>query len=346
MKKFRLILFLLLAAAWSVEAATINVSNDPDNPGQYDNIRDAVDAASVGDTLIIAKGFYRESIDLDKKLVFIGPGIANVESLGRLCSECADLYGFTIRKEASGSSFIGIDAGFSILNDVNDIFIENCYVDGINLSNNGINNQQNILVINSLIKDRIVLYRPGSEMDNIVFTNNIMQNSNITGDNSIPNFDGMVIFRNNNFLQRNTKIFDRLKGVIFENNIFYKAEPQGCSECIFSNNLTFGNDNNNLIGENSENPGSLGTNNIINQDPLFTSYNGSGYRNTDDYNLQSGSPAIGAGKDGTDLGIYGGSYPWNIEVASIVPVVTSLTIPVGVVQEDGQLEFTFSAEKQ
>ena len=346
MKKFRLILFLLLAAAWGVEAATITVSNDPDNPGQYDDLQAAVDAASAGDTIIINKGYYRESINLMKKLVFIGPGIASVERLGSICSGCARLDRFTIRKEASGSSFIGVDAGFSIQNDVDDILIENCNIDRISLNNNNDNNQQNILVSNSLISSRIYLYRSGSEQNNFIFSNNIIQVADITGDNSLTDIEGRVIFKNNIFLQNGTELFDRIKGLVLENNIFYSAEPQGCNQCTFLHNLTFDNDNNNLIGEASENPNSVGEGNIIGQDPKFVNINQITFTNQNDYNLQSGSPAIGAGKDGTDIGIYGGSYPWNIEVATIVPVVTSLTIPVGVVQENGQLEFTFSAEKQ
>ncbi|MFW5761428.1 MAG: hypothetical protein ACOCXH_10655 [Cyclobacteriaceae bacterium] len=342
MKKFRLILFLLLAVAWGVEAATINVSKDPDNPGQYDDITDAMEAASSGDTLQISSGYYG-SPSITKKLVFIGQGEST--GFGRV----------TIREEASGSKFFGISFEAYIMNDTDDILIEKCKI-SFRFSNNFGINSQNIVVRNSIVERFIYLFFPGDELDSIYFENNIITtgilNSN-SGGSQVLDYKGEVVFKNNLFINVRTPFgnpaFRNVKKIILENNIFYNAEPVGCTECTFINNLTFDNENNNLLGSESENPNSVGSGNIIGQDPLFEDYAGEDIDDVEDFsvfNLQSTSPAKGAGTDGTDLGIYGGSFPWNIDVASIIPEVTSLIIEKGGVPINGQLEFTFSAEKQ
>ena len=63
----------------------------------------------------------------------------------------------------------------------------------------------------------------------------------------------------------------------------------------------------------------LNSNNNINKDPDFISYY--------NYHLSSGSPAIGAGQNGTDMGIYGGDTPyvdnWS-DSSSILPIITQI----------------------
>ena len=137
-----------------------------------------------------------------------------------------------------------------------------------------------------------------------------------------------------------------ITGAVLENNIFWASEPIGCEECSFNSNITYANFIENQEDFQQGNPNSTFTNNIVEQDPLFENYDGGFFEWSDNLNLKSNSPAIGAGIDGVNLGIYDGSYPWNISVDTIMPEVTSLAITESNVPEDGQLEFTFSAEKQ
>ena len=96
---------------------------------------------------------------------------------------------------------------------------------------------------------------------------------------------------------------------IYSNNIFHTFSPYNVdiTNCTFNNNISYNttNDNFNITGTNS------GGSNLVGQDPLFVSTGTSmNFEYIDDYNVQTGSPAINAGTDGTDIGIYGGSYPW------------------------------------
>ena len=364
MKKIRLILFLLLAAAWGVEAATITVSNDTDNPGEYDDLQAAVDAASAGDTILVSPSGINTSnraisygnVTINKKLTLLGPGI-NQETPGEAAfiigTITLDEQGPTL-PDASGTVIQGLvitspssGGEIRLRASLDDILIEKCYVKSINYSGDEFNN---VLIKNNIIK----FFRFGLDAENsenILFSNNIIE-ANVGGFFGI-NVYGNIVFRNNVFIGKNIDPegpfllpLRNMKNLILENNIFWAWEPGGCTECTFTNNLTYANFNNELIGENSNNPGSVGSGNIINQDPQFVNYDGGVFEYTDDFNLQTGSPAIGAGISGVDVGIYGGSYPWNIDVATIVPEVTSLIITESSVPEDGQLEFTFSAEKQ
>lgn len=45
-----------------------------------------------------------------------------------------------------------------------------------------------------------------------------------------------------------------------------------------------------------------------------------------DFNLQIQSPGINAGTDGTDIGIYGGAFPWKEGSIPINPHIQTKTI--------------------
>ena len=358
MKSLKLLLFILLAFTYTVQAATITVSLNPDDGAQYDDLQEAIDAAAAGDTIllhpIVTRFTSYGDANINKQLTLIGPGI-NDEVFG----EYATLNGIRFQEQgptlpdASGSEVIGLVCGFiSFSADISDIKIDKCKIGQLAISQWAL---KDIIVTNCLFKDNqfddaIFVTFDVENSENILISNNIITGQIEAFYTGTVNTQGALIIKNNVFIDQNVQsnnvVFQKLSGAVIENNIFYASEPQGCTECTFTNNLTYANFNNELIGENSNNPGSVGSGNIINQDPQFVQYDGGVFEWTDDFNLKSESPAIGAGISGTDLGIYGGSYPWNIDVGTIVPEVTSLTITESSVPEDGQLEFTFSAEKQ
>ena len=47
------------------------------------------------------------------------------------------------------------------------------------------------------------------------------------------------------------------------------------------------------------------------EDLIFIDPQGFTYNMKNDYRLRDSSPGKNAGKDGTDIGIYGGRYPWK-----------------------------------
>jgi hypothetical protein len=92
-----------------------------------------------------------------------------------------------------------------------------------------------------------------------------------------------------------------------------------------------------------------GSGNFNNTDPKFVNVNSTSSNNygTQDFHLLPASTAKGAATDLTDLGIYGGLYPWvsNIGVSNI-PQITQFNIANPNVATNGTLKVTVKAIKQ
>jgi hypothetical protein len=131
---------------------------------------------------------------------------------------------------------------------------------------------------------------------------------------------------------------------LFENNIFcfpginnygsWVSPIGGANNCIIKNNL--------LVNEPSFPIGTTNiySNNIIvsSSDSIFINQSGVIFNYLHDYHLKYTCPAKNAGSDGTDIGIYGGAFPWkegsipsnpHIQFKSIAPKTTNQnTLPI------------------
>ncbi len=179
-----------------------------------------------------------------------------------------------------------------------------------------------------------------------------------------------VIIDHNIFFGANN--FFRCFNIIVTNNIFTRATgtvfygaTSGAVLCTFNNNLS----NQTTIADpttytpatnfvntytGSGGGGNFGGGNIIGQEPLYaTAPNLTEYSPSANYRLQASSPGKNAGTDGTDLGIYGGSYPfprggadgsgYDTSPMPPIPQVTELNIQNATVPVNGTLNVNVKA---
>ena len=381
----KLILLLTVFTSLSASAGVITCSNNVNSPGQYTLLQDAIDNANANDTILVhgSSTSYGSIVIDSKKLSFFGNGYKNPNGLNSTIAGIS-LKRATATLSSSGTSFSGFAIGTATLDaspltgtvkTLSNITFERCEFVSHGTSTSTANiiffenyATTNYLYSNILIKNCLFNsgYRPFScttsgggwythymPCSNVVFENNIFSYSNIRLPGS-PDLSGLI-FRNNIFLDTYSSLItyegsttEIITGPLFENNIINGGEGiSGCRNCTFNNNITSECVQDSLVY--SGNINSTGGGNIIGQDPLFVDvplgiYSFS-YAN--DYNLQPASPSIGSGSSGTDMGIYGGTAPFEVGANPAIPQMQETTTPLGsTVSQGTNLNVTFKSYKQ
>lgn len=356
-----------LVASMRVQATVWTVSNDPNRPAQYSVLQTAVDAASPNDTLLVTGSgtSYYPGATIVKPLVIFGEGI---ESGGAF--PMTDLYSITFGRfnsslSSSGSRIYGCYISQSVnINPyftggtyeqmtLSDFIFERCSLHYFTINSNS--NTSNVTVRNCLFYGDWsgVTMSAGGTINSLLgwFTNIIVTNCIFSGNSTGVNgnnidLNGNLVVRNCLFMQNTNYSVMNMIEAVFENNIWYRAETKDWSQnyvnnCTFNNNLSYLCNNNTLPPSNN-----IGSGNIVNQNPLFINYPalGGNFTWTQNYALLTGSPAIGTGTNGTDIGINSGNSPvTQLYKYAKIPAVTSLTIPVSSVPVGGTLQINIQA---
>ena len=374
MKKNILTILIIFVSLGYCQATQWTVSADPNRPAQFTTLIGGYNAASPGDTILLAgfSGAYG-SIEIYKPIVILGEGAHNPDGYTTRIS------GLILRNHidslgASGSQFIGLYFyGYIQLygdftgqvtgvdNKLENINFIRCEWDDPthNYTSNGVikfytgdfNNFHFVHCKFSFKENKPhgytsyyghnppIHFNSGGTYTNILIENCI--NPRITGITS-NSFNGELLVKNSIYLNFTFDAFLNADSVHFENCIFYKAEPTGATNSVFSNCITYICNNNTLpYGTNS------GSGNQININPLFIDYPplAAYFEWNHDYGLQTGSPASGAGTGGTNIGLTGGAYPVNnIPGHSHTPVVTEVSMPNSSVPLNGTLQGNIKAK--
>jgi hypothetical protein len=359
-------------------AAVRTVSNNPTRPAQFSTIDAAMTASANGDTIYVhGSPFAYPGVTISKRLVLIGSGynpnnqfgqptsiptISFLRDAGANNPSGSVITGFIITSSISisGSSLAATNNIRLFRNRIANIFLStgSLFCDGWLIYNNiisgyidgGANTRTSISATNILIANNILddfyIYRFNS--------NTILVDHNLfLGDGSSGNIWNTynVIYTNN--------IFTRTSGTIFTGG------GAGPVFCTFNNNLS---NQTTIAVAGSYNPTNdfvstfLGTGggsnsgggNFVGVDPLFESVSNLNlYVNNANYRLRSTSPYRNAGTDNTDLGIYGGAYPfpsggtpgsiYDTSPMPPVPQVTELNIQNATVPVNGTLNVNIKA---
>jgi hypothetical protein len=323
MKHF-LFTFLGLAFVNIIIANTYIVSNVPGFPANYNNLQTCVNAAVNGDIVIVqGSGTNYGDITVTKRLTIMGPGYflnQNPQTQAVLASAKINSiffkdgsggsilqgmevtgntpYGYTggCWGNASGSYSIKIDSAAVTC-------IANYWTDWIQISNS------TGTIIKGCYGNSIIGYENISDLhvDNTIFINAYFNNAAVNNCLFYYALDGggsscvdNCVFKNNIISQSSTGYFS-FGTSSFSNNIF-TFDPLGAN-----------------VG-----------NNLVNVNPatLFVGFPNQGGNSLDGkFRLKSGSPAIGNGEGGIDIGPFGGSSPYQLSGISLHPNIWFVNMP-------------------
>lgn len=311
---------LLTAAA---EAKVWRINNATGVAADFKEIWIALNSSSVvnGDTLYVeGTAAAYTSVTMNKKLVVIGSGYflsgAGSNTGLQAMGFSTKVPNIAIDSLASGSTFMGISATFSINSNTDDITITRC--EGIIGQNTSYANSKMVnLVINKFTGyvDFSAYQLENPRVTNCIFTNTF---------NLLKVTNGLI--RNNVFTTATS-----INGCYVSNNIFIGGLTIASSTvkynlAVLPNTLPAG--NNNVNG--------------VSQAALFV---GTG-SNDGKYMLAAGSPALLAGEPiggvTPDAGAFGTADPYRLSGIPAIPSIYSLTVPATVPAASTTMDITFS----
>jgi hypothetical protein len=338
MKSTLLIVSLAFLMIGSLEANVVTCSNNAINAGQYTAIQTAVDAANPGDTVYVmgSPSAYGD-VTIKKHVTMIGAGYAVTNTQNNWASIIGYVYLDSIGfgAQVSGTKIMG----FNITGNIGQTGTGS--LNYITLERNYINNYITVFGSNWTIRNNDI-YALNIQNNSYCFVYNnfigTLQNSNKT----------TVNISNNNFVTNNYNAFSTISNAIIANNIFYYCSPlASVTSCVFSNNVTT-----NSTAQVLPPAGNTGSGNLNNTPPGFVDASipastvGQSVIWNYNWHIATGSPAHNGGTDGTDIGVYGGTYPYpNMTGATHIPQMQVLNVS-GTVPQGGNLNVSFKARKQ
>jgi len=301
------IIFAFIAAYFNVSATVWRVNPTPNSSAHYSTLQAAHDAVTTVnyDTLYLeGSTFSAGGLNLTKKLIIIGNGYFLAENPETQFNLSPSIINSVVYCSVGcdGSKFIGCTFYTSVyLYTDNITFERNHFVYSNNLAIYPQANCSDILILDNYFE---TYYGYQSISFNQTHSNILVANNYFNGYVTVSaNFSG--IFANNIFYYPIT-----IYNSTLVNNISLHSVT--LTNCIVSYNIgnstQFGNQNGNQQN--------------VSQNDLFVGLTGN---STDgQWQLKVGSPAIGAGEGGTDIGMFGGEYPYILSGLPPIPAIYDL----------------------
>jgi len=315
----KLIVIFLITIAANLNATVYRVNNNPGIDADFNSFSEAQSEANAGDTLYLGGSQVSYgNIVFTKPLVVIGPGYFledNPET--QMNKNSAKLGTINFNSASEGSKIMGLEIQDEITVSTGNIDIRNNIIRSIVISAS--TDFQKLLIAQNYIvgaHSTGILGNGSSFVSGICITNNYISKGQFGGAISFNNnFSG--VFSNNIFVG-NVNVFNST----FSNNI------QSYQSQTINNNTYFNN-----IGHEDQFPSGNGNQQYVNMEDIFVGETG----NTTDgqWQLKTGSPAIGAGIDGSDCGIFGGQTPYVLSGMPPIPAVYEIKMPASGNSEEG-----------
>lgn len=282
----------------------------------------AHDGASAGDTIHLEPSVYSYgSISAYKPLVWISIGSFLTDNPGNQFSTTTGrVSSMTFWNGSAGSVASLFVDGSAAMYGTNNITINRSHINGTLSVYSG---ASNVVISQSFINFYCSL-----DGTNIIFSNNIV-GIGIT----MSGYSTSAIITNNvfNYNRRNEDYFGtgNIYNSVFQNNISIK----GGNYAFFNSLPTY-----NMFPD-ANFPS--GNNNVLNVNMLNVFVNSTGSIDKD-FQLKTGSPAIGSGYGGIDLGAFGGTTAYKLAMQPAIPAITNMSTPSST--GGNTIQVTFSAK--
>lgn len=304
MKKIKLFLLaVFISVTVNAQKVALHTSTGVQHFIGTTGFTNAYNASSAGDTIYLPGGTFTPPTSIDKKLVILGAGHYNDSTLA---TGKTFINGNIILKENADEFDIeGVEItgkiSFSYDESVNNVVIKRCKVNaGTEVLGGFTNPSQNLSLIGNVLIGAVYLGNAQIVLvsNNILYSGIDATNGNIISNNIFLNMLGNGSYENfrgdNNTLSNNIIVSCGVYGVttgsyvgnIFKNNLFTCTVPGfGTTPTLISN----------YIG--------------VAQTGIFINQTGIAFDYTHNYHLQN--PTTYLGSDGTQIGIYGGIFPYK-----------------------------------
>lgn len=358
MKTISLYVGLMLVSVANFAQTTWTVDNRPGTTAQFSSVQAAHDAAQAGDFIYIhpspnTYGGLSIKKEIHLRGIGHGPELANGEhailatiTLSRNATEATN---------ASGSSISGLE--INSIRDLNEFAFSNILIqNNLIITNFNFYQAYNYIIQGNVFNSTSgssIFFNGTAHANNIISHNVFNMVSNTSPTNAIFNnllssdtvSNNLVIM---NFNGATNTFFNNCSNPTVNNNMFVLAQAAvissittNASSINFQNCLTFDYGGGSIAAIS-------GTNNLNNINPQFVNIGtpaNPGFLYTNNYKLTAGSPAINAGSDGDDLGIYGQGFLFQMKGYPFdLPYPTQINITNAIVEAGGTLEVNFKAE--
>ncbi|MHC1707338.1 MAG: hypothetical protein AB9842_07420 [Bacteroidales bacterium] len=312
MKKNALLFgFVLAFIGFSLvtNAAVLRVNSAPGSTTSYTTAQAAHDAASANDTIYLeSSGISYGYLQVTKKLTIIGTGYFLAQNpQTQAVPAAATIDGLSFYYGSNGSKITGCQINSYIYIYDNNILISRNYVNGYQ---NAIYQQASTLSNIVITQNYIMTYYAQwnalyfGNANNVLIMNNYIFGSLYSG----TTFSGMV---GNNVINGS---YLQMYNTTYVNNILIDGTFYNYN-CVATYNLA----NSTQFGDQN------GNQQNINMSTVFVGATGN---STDgQYQLKTGSPALGAGENGVDCGMFGGSFPYVLSGMPNIPAIYYMNAP-------------------
>lgn len=347
MRKFFMMAVVVCVSLLStaVQAKTWRINSDPEAKADFLSINDAMASLDVypGDVFYLDPGCHLPNQTITKGVTIIGTGF----NLNGAVEE-AFVDGFDIRASDTKLMSINITGSIQTSNNApSNITLERCKTRGITFYSAG----TNLKVLNCYISGNVNGNSHGVSLRNSIvlgqisyIKNGVIKNCVVISDcgNSTSSFYSSYVLYDitNTSITNNIIINTNTKSTVDGNTVkFYNHQT------IYNVSETDANSiNNNILSNDAEHTFDIYKSNQFIGAKIEDVFEWEGSLD-ERFRLKTGSPAIAAGANGVDCGVYGGVYPYVVSgLPKFVPYIVESNIPT--TPTDGKLNITLKIKSQ